>query len=160
MDIDDKAGNGGGGIAQSPGGSPIIMMDRADGDEERAERGRTIVDDDDAIWEGADEEREPTKFLSILNGSDGDDTRGEEDEHEERRNGNHASKALWKAMPKSACYIECLLAQFMEDELWDPEAPEQMVRRQLRALKCDSARRSALLAGGIDYEQQRIFPYS
>lgn len=60
----------------------------------------------------------------------------------------------------SACYIECLLAQFMEDELWDPEAPEQMVRRQLRALKCDSARRSALLAGGIDYEQQRIFPYS
>eukprot|EP00873_Tetraselmis_striata_P017809 jgi/Tetstr1/438073/TSEL_026698.t1 len=52
----------------------------------------------------------------------------------------------------SACCIKCLLAQLTEDELWDPEALEQIVRRQQRALKRDSARRSALLAAGIDDE--------
>eukprot|EP00873_Tetraselmis_striata_P018359 jgi/Tetstr1/438623/TSEL_027174.t1 len=79
MDIDDTAGSDKG-MAQSALGSPL-MKDRADGDEERAERGLAIPDGD-AFWEGADEEREPTGFLSSLNGSDKDETGGEEEGHE------------------------------------------------------------------------------
>eukprot|EP00873_Tetraselmis_striata_P027456 jgi/Tetstr1/447720/TSEL_000022.t1 len=71
-------------MAQSPLGSPLTK-DRADGDEERADRGMAISDgvsDGDAFWEGDDEEREPTGFLSSLNGSDKDETGGEEKGHE------------------------------------------------------------------------------
>eukprot|EP00873_Tetraselmis_striata_P028583 jgi/Tetstr1/448847/TSEL_036073.t1 len=55
-----------------------------------AERGMAIAGDD-AFWEGDDEEREPTGFLSSLNGSDEDET-GERRDMRERRNGNRAFK--------------------------------------------------------------------
>eukprot|EP00873_Tetraselmis_striata_P003048 jgi/Tetstr1/423312/TSEL_014010.t1 len=67
-------------MVQSPLGSPLTK-DRADGDEERADRGMAISDGD-AFWEGDDEEREPTGFLSSLNGSDKDETGGQEEGHE------------------------------------------------------------------------------
>eukprot|EP00873_Tetraselmis_striata_P007000 jgi/Tetstr1/427264/TSEL_017449.t1 len=62
-------------MAQSPLRSPFAK-DRADGDEERAERGLALADGD-AFWKG-----EPTGFLSSLNGSDKDETGGEEEGHE------------------------------------------------------------------------------
>eukprot|EP00873_Tetraselmis_striata_P040685 jgi/Tetstr1/460949/TSEL_006101.t1 len=73
MDIDDTAGSDRG-MAHSPLRSPFTK-DRADGDEERAERGLALVDGD-AFWEG-----EPTGFLSSLNGSDKDEKGGEEEGH-------------------------------------------------------------------------------
>eukprot|EP00873_Tetraselmis_striata_P017546 jgi/Tetstr1/437810/TSEL_026450.t1 len=80
MDIDDTAGSDKG-MAQSPLGSPFTK-DRADGDEERAERGLALADD---------EEHEPTGFLSSLNGSDKDETGGEE-EGEEGEEGEEERK--------------------------------------------------------------------
>eukprot|EP00873_Tetraselmis_striata_P010236 jgi/Tetstr1/430500/TSEL_020307.t1 len=74
MNIDDTAGSDMG-MAQSPLRSPFTK-DRADGDEERAERGLALADGD-AFWKG-----EPTGFLSSLNGSDKDETGGEEEGHE------------------------------------------------------------------------------
>eukprot|EP00873_Tetraselmis_striata_P044577 jgi/Tetstr1/464841/TSEL_009580.t1 len=97
MDIDDTAGSDRG-MAQIPLRSSFTK-DRAGGDEERAERGLALADGD-AFWEGDDEEREPTGFLSSLNGSDKDETGGEEEDMRERRNGNRAFKALLKAVPK------------------------------------------------------------
>eukprot|EP00873_Tetraselmis_striata_P008722 jgi/Tetstr1/428986/TSEL_018961.t1 len=79
MDIDDTDGSDRD-MAQGPLRGPFTE-DRADGDEARAERGLALADGD-AFWEGDDEEREPTGFLSSLNGSDKDETGGEEEGHE------------------------------------------------------------------------------
>eukprot|EP00873_Tetraselmis_striata_P022763 jgi/Tetstr1/443027/TSEL_031087.t1 len=79
MDMDDTAGSDMG-MAQSPLGSPLTK-DWADGDEERADRDMAISDGD-AFWEGDDEERELTGFLSSLNRSDKDETGGEDEGHE------------------------------------------------------------------------------
>eukprot|EP00873_Tetraselmis_striata_P039913 jgi/Tetstr1/460177/TSEL_005493.t1 len=72
-----------------------------------------------------------------------------------------AGRALPKSAadrrPGAACHER--MPTLMEDELRDPEAPGQMVRRQQHALKRNSARRSALLAAGIDYEEHRIFGF-
>eukprot|EP00873_Tetraselmis_striata_P017821 jgi/Tetstr1/438085/TSEL_026709.t1 len=62
-------------MARSPLRS-FFTKDRAGGDEERAERGLALADGD-AFWEG-----EPTGFLYSHNGSDKDETGGEEEGHE------------------------------------------------------------------------------
>eukprot|EP00873_Tetraselmis_striata_P034070 jgi/Tetstr1/454334/TSEL_041253.t1 len=71
------------------------------------------------------------------------------------RSATHSLGAPRTADRALACHER--LTKLMEDEPRDPEAPEQMARRQQRALHRRSARRSVLVAAGIDYEWQRSF---
>eukprot|EP00873_Tetraselmis_striata_P043986 jgi/Tetstr1/464250/TSEL_009055.t1 len=68
----------------------------------------------------------------------------------DRPAGHSPARAPLTAGQALACHER--LTKLMEDELRDPEAAEQMARRQQRALKRDSARRLALVAAGIDYK--------
>eukprot|EP00873_Tetraselmis_striata_P042959 jgi/Tetstr1/463223/TSEL_008154.t1 len=104
MDIDDTAGSDMG-MAQSPLRSPF-SKDRADGDEERAERGLALADGD-AFWKG-----EPTGLLSSLNGSNKDETGGEE-EREPRLQGIVEGGA--KEGPPLLHYVTCVRLSSAED---------------------------------------------
>eukprot|EP00873_Tetraselmis_striata_P043448 jgi/Tetstr1/463712/TSEL_008571.t1 len=66
------------------------------------------------------------------------------------RPAGHSSGAPRTANRALVCHER--LTKLMEDELWDPEAPEQISCRQQHALKRDSARRPALAAAGIVYK--------